>query len=183
MGTALEILIILLLVLLNGAFAMSELAIVSSRRSRLMAMQKRGVRGADTALALAEDPKRFLPTVQVGITMVGIIAGAFGGARLAGTVAAGLEMLPFPVPFVQEVAFALVVLAITYLSLILGELVPKQLALREPEKIAILWLRARYRCSRASPRRWFGFWVHHLPWYCGFLAPHPVPINPSPKKK
>ena len=81
MGTALEILIILLLVLLNGAFAMSELAIVSSRRSRLMAMQKRGVRGADTALALADDPQRFLPTVQVGITMVGIIAGAFGGAR------------------------------------------------------------------------------------------------------
>ena len=155
MGTALEILIILLLVLLNGAFAMSELAIVSSRRSRLMAMQKRGVRGADTALALAEDPKRFLPTVQVGITMVGIIAGAFGGARLSGTIAHALEMLPFPVPFVQEVAFALVVLAITYLSLILGELVPKQLALREPEKIAILVARPLALLARiTAPMVW-----------------------------
>ena len=155
MGTALEILIILLLVLLNGAFAMSELAIVSSRRSRLMAMQKRGVRGADTALALAEDPKRFLPTVQVGITMVGIIAGAFGGARLSGTVAHALEMLPFPVPFVQEVAFTLVVLVITYLSLILGELVPKQLALREPEKIAILVARPLALLARiTAPMVW-----------------------------
>ena len=155
MGTALEILIILLLVLLNGAFAMSELAIVSSRRSRLMAMQKRGVRGADTALALADDPKRFLPTVQVGITMVGIIAGAFGGARLSGTIAHALEILPFPVPFVQEVAFALVVLAITYLSLILGELVPKQLALREPEKIAILVARPLALLARiTSPMVW-----------------------------
>jgi putative hemolysin len=155
MGTALEILIILLLVLLNGAFAMSELAIVSSRRSRLMAMQKRGVRGADTALALAEDPKRFLPTVQVGITMVGIIAGAFGGARLSGTVAHALEMLPFPVPFVQEVAFALVVLVITYLSLILGELVPKQLALRDPEKIAILVARPLALLARiTAPMVW-----------------------------
>ena len=155
MGTALEILIILLLVLLNGAFAMSELAIVSSRRSRLMAMQKRGVRGADTALALAEDPKRFLPTVQVGITMVGIIAGAFGGARLSGTVAHALEMLPFPVPFVQEVSFALVVLVITYLSLILGELVPKQLALRDPEKIAILVARPLALLARiTAPMVW-----------------------------
>jgi len=155
MGTALEILIILLLVLLNGAFAMSELAIVSSRRSRLMAMQKRGVRGADTALALADDPKRFLPTVQVGITMVGIIAGAFGGARLSGTIAHALEMLPFPVPFAQEVAFALVVLAITYLSLILGELVPKQLALREPEKIAILVARPLALLARfTAPMVW-----------------------------
>jgi len=155
MGTALEILIILLLVLLNGAFAMSELAIVSSRRSRLMAMQKRGVRGADTALALADDPQRFLPTVQVGITMVGIIAGAFGGARLAGTIAQALEMLPFPVPFVQEVAFTLVVLAITYLSLILGELVPKQLALREPEKLAILVARPLAALARiTAPMVW-----------------------------
>jgi putative hemolysin len=155
MGTALEILIILLLVLLNGAFAMSELAIVSSRRSRLMAMQKRGVRGADTALALADDPKRFLPTVQVGITMVGIIAGAFGGARLSGTVAHALEMLPFPVPFVQEVSFALVVLVITYLSLILGELVPKQLALRDPEKIAILVARPLALLARiTAPMVW-----------------------------
>jgi len=76
---------------------------------------------------------------MVGITMVGIIAGAFGGARLAGTIAQALEMLPFPVPFVQEVAFTLVVLAITYLSLILGELVPKQLQKNSVQSLAIWW--------------------------------------------
>jgi putative hemolysin len=87
--------------------------------------------------------------------MVGIIAGAFGGARLAGTVAAGMEMLPFPVPFVQEIAFALVVLVITYLSLILGELVPKQLALRDPEKIAILVARPLAALARfTAPMVW-----------------------------
>ena len=83
MAIGLELLLILLLVLLNGAFAMSELAIVSSRRGRLQAMQRRGSAGAAAALALAEDPQRFLPTVQVGITLVGILAGAFGGARLS----------------------------------------------------------------------------------------------------
>ena len=85
MGIALEIAVIVLLVLLNGAFAMSELAIVSSRRSRLVALQRKGSAGAEAALALADDPQRFLPTVQVGITLVGIVAGAFGGARLVVT--------------------------------------------------------------------------------------------------
>lgn len=150
MGIALEIAVIFVLVLLNGAFAMSELAIVSSRRSRLQAMQRRGSTGAEAALALADDPQRFLPTVQVGITLVGIFAGAFGGARLAGTLGVALDAIPGVAPFGAEIGFALVVIAITYLSLILGELVPKQVALRNPEKVAVAVARPLARLARVS---------------------------------
>lgn len=150
MGLALEIGVILLLVLLNGAFAMSELAIVSSRRSRLMALQRQGSAGAEAALALADDPQRFLPTVQVGITMVGIVAGAFGGARLSGTIGAALDAIPGVAPYGVEIAFALVVLVITYLSLILGELVPKQVALRNPERVAVVVSRPLAALARIS---------------------------------
>lgn len=136
MSILFEVGVIIVLVLVNGAFAMSELAIVSSRRARLQAMQRRGHAGAGAALALAENPQRFLPTVQVGITLVGIFAGAFGGARLAGTLGALLDAIPGVAPFGREIAFGLVVVAITYLSLILGELVPKQIALRNPERVA-----------------------------------------------
>jgi len=150
MATAFELGVILLLVLLNGAFAMSELAIVSSRRSRLQAMLRKGSPGAEAALALAEDPQRFLPTVQVGITLVGIVAGAFGGARLAATLGEGLARVPGLGPFATEIAFALVVVLITYLSLILGELVPKQLALRNPEKVAVVVARPLALLARWS---------------------------------
>ena len=137
MQTAIEIAVILVLVALNGAFAMSELAIVSARRGRLMAMERRGVRGASAALALAEDPQRFLPTVQVGITLVGILAGVFGGARIAGPLGEVLARVAWLAPVAPELAFTLVVIAITYANLILGELVPKQVALRDPERIAV----------------------------------------------
>ena len=150
MAMGLELLLILLLVLLNGAFAMSELAIVSARRARLTAMQRRGSLGAAAALALADDPQRFLPTVQVGITLVGILAGAFGGARLSGVLAELLRLVPALAPVAQEVAFTLVVVLITYLSLILGELVPKQLALRHPEAIATVVARPLAWLSRAT---------------------------------
>lgn len=150
MSVALEILIILLLVLVNGIFAMSELAIVSARRSRLQAEQRRGSDGAAAALALAEDPQRFLPTVQVGITMVGVLAGAFGGARLGAKLGEVLATIPGMAAYAHEVAFALVVLLITYLSLILGELVPKQLALRHPERIASLVARPLAGLARVS---------------------------------
>ncbi|GGC41997.1 hypothetical protein GCM10011504_20540 [Siccirubricoccus deserti] len=132
-----EITILLLLVLLNGVFALSELAIVSVRRGRLMAMQRLGSPGAAAALALAEDPHRFLPTVQVGISLVGILAGVFGGARFAGPLGEALARIPIMAPLANEVAFVLVVVIITYANLILGELVPKQLALRDPERFAI----------------------------------------------
>jgi len=150
MAIGLELLLILLLVLLNGAFAMSELAIVSSRRVRLVAMQRRGSAGATAALALADDPQRFLPTVQVGITMVGILAGAFGGARLSGVLADLVGTIPGLAPFATEIGFTLVVILITYLSLILGELVPKQIALRHPEKVAVVVAPPLSMLSRAS---------------------------------
>jgi putative hemolysin len=155
MGTVFEIGFIIVLVLLNGAFAMSELAIVSSRRLRLQAMQRRGSAGAAAALALAEDPQRFLPTVQVGITLIGIFAGAFGGARLATTLGSLLDAIPGVAPFGTEIAFGLVVVAITYLSLILGELVPKQIALRNPERVAAVVARPLAALARiSSPVVW-----------------------------
>jgi putative hemolysin len=155
MGTALEIGTIILLVLLNGAFAMSELAIVSSRRSRLASLHRRGSPGAEAALALADDPQRFLPTVQVGITLVGIFAGAFGGARLSGTLAEAMRGMPLIAPYASEIAFTLVVIVITYLSLILGELVPKQVALRNPERVAVIVARPMAALSRfSSPVVW-----------------------------
>ncbi len=150
MGIALEIGIIILLVLLNGVFAMSELAIVSARRARLLALQRRGSLGAEAAIALAEDPQRFLPTVQVGITMVGIFAGAFGGATLASTLGVVFKGIPGIGTYGEEIAFALVVVLITYLSLILGELVPKQVALRNPERVAVLVSRPLAALARYS---------------------------------
>lgn len=155
MAIGLEVLLILLLVLLNGAFAMSELAIVSARRVRLAAMQRRGSKAAAAAIALAENPQRFLPTVQVGITLVGILAGAFGGARLSGVLAEGIATIPGLAPFAREIGFMLVVVMITYLSLILGELVPKQLALRHPEAVALIVSPPLTWLSRAtSPVVW-----------------------------
>lgn len=131
-----EVGIILVLTLLNGIFAMSELAIVSSSRGRLDRMAAQGNRGAKAAAALAENPSQFLATVQIGITLVGIIAGVFGGATLAADLGAVFEGLGMPDRVAYPLAFALIVGAITYLSLIFGELVPKQVALSNPERFA-----------------------------------------------
>lgn len=129
--------IILALIVLNGFFAMSEMAIVSSRRPRLRGMATAGHRGARTALALAEDPGSFLSSVQIGITLVGIVNGAYSGATLAVPVGERLQALfGFNPKLAPEVGFAVVIVIATYLSLIVGELVPKQFALRSPEKIA-----------------------------------------------
>jgi putative hemolysin len=141
-----DLLIILALIALNGAFAMSELAIVSSRRPRLEAMARAGRRGAGCALELAGDPGKFLSTVQIGITLIGILAGAYSGASLGGPVGERLAMLGVPARTADEAGFALVIALTTYASLIIGELVPKQFALRSPEPIAatvavpMLWL-------------------------------------------
>ncbi|MDB5415769.1 MAG: hemolysin [Rubritepida sp.] len=124
MGVSFEIVFVLLLTLLNGVFAMSELAVVSSRKGRLLAMERGGSAGAAAALALQENPHRFLPTVQVGITLVGILAGVFGGAAIAGPLGDVLASYNFMKGFGHELAFAFVVLAITYVNLIVGELVP-----------------------------------------------------------
>jgi putative hemolysin len=132
-----EILIILLLILANGMFAMSEMAIVSARKVRLQQMADQGDAKARAALELADAPNRFLSTVQIGITLIGIIAGAFGGSTLGATVAKALNRIPLLAPYSQALSFGIVVLIITYLSLIIGELVPKRLALNSPERIAM----------------------------------------------
>lgn len=125
------------LILLNGFFAMSELAIVSARRPRLRGLADRGSSGAKAALALAEDPGKFLSGVQIGITLVGIINGAYSGATLALPVGDRLAALfGLPADAAEELGFAVVIVIATYLSLIVGELVPKQFALRSPEAIA-----------------------------------------------
>ena len=131
-----DVAVILLLVAINGVFAMSELAIVSSRRPRLQAMAKIGRRGATTALLLATEPGRFLSTVQIGITAVGIVAGAYSGASLGGPTAERLQALGMDAELAQTAGFALVIALTTYASLMIGELIPKQFALRSPEPIA-----------------------------------------------
>lgn len=134
----LEIAIVLLLVLVNGVFAMSEIAVVSARRVRLERMARDGSLGAQAALDLIEKPNRFLSTVQVGITLVGIFAGAFGGATVAGVLAEELRDLPLVGPYASGVSLALVVGTITYLSVVIGELVPKRIALQYAERISAL---------------------------------------------
>ena len=134
---ALEIAILLLLLIANGVFAMAEIAVVSSRKARLRRLAEQGNGNARIALELAESPNRFLSTVQVGITLVGIFAGAFGGATLAPYLADFLEQFPALGRYADAVSLGLVVTGITYLSLIVGELVPKRLALANPERIAV----------------------------------------------
>jgi putative hemolysin len=132
----LEIFLICLLIGVNGLLAMSELAVVSSRKVRLRSQAHKGNRGAEIALALAEDPGKFLSTVQIGITLVGILAGAFSGATIGLRLSNLLRSIGVPDAAADEVGVGLVVVAITFLSLIVGELVPKQIALAAPERVA-----------------------------------------------
>src|SRR3954468_3007883 len=136
MTLGLEATIILLLIIINGLFALSELALVSVRRARLAVLERKGVRGAAAARTLSDDPQRFLPTVQVGITLVSVLTGVFGGARITSHLQAWLEQFPLVAGFAESLALGIVVITTTYLTLVLGELVPKQLALRAPEAMA-----------------------------------------------
>ncbi|HEU4559452.1 MAG TPA: hemolysin family protein [Longimicrobium sp.] len=131
-----EIALILVLIVLNGVFAMSEIAVVSSRRTRLQERADAGDAGARRALALSEEPTRFLSTVQIGITLIGTLAGAFGGATLAEELTPSIARMPALAPYAETVALGVVVLLITYLSLVIGELVPKRIGLNAPERIA-----------------------------------------------
>jgi putative hemolysin len=131
-----EILIIFLLLVANGIFAMSEIAVVAARKILLQQRAEAGDKRAKAALRLAQQPTQFLSTVQVGITLVGIFAGAYGGATVAETLAARLREYPALAPYSEAVALGLVVTALTYFSLIIGELVPKAIALSNPEGIA-----------------------------------------------
>ncbi|WP_112388707.1 hemolysin family protein [Rhizobium sp. BE258] len=131
-----EITIVVLLTVLNGVLAMSELAVVSSRPARLKVLADHGSLGATQAIRLAENPGRFLSTVQIGITLVGVLSGAFSGATLGGRLTQWLSEQGVGPALSDALGVGTVVVAITYLSLIVGELVPKQIALREPEAVA-----------------------------------------------
>lgn len=147
-----ELAIVIVLIFVNGLLALAELAIVSSRRARLRALVDREVVGARRALALASDPGRFLSTVQIGITLVGVLSGAFSGATLGLRLADWLVQLGLRSGIAEAVGVGLVVAVITYFSLVIGELVPKQIALRNPEKIAVRVAPAMTAMARiASP--------------------------------
>ncbi|WP_414752324.1 hemolysin family protein [Anabaena sp. CCY 9910] len=147
-----EILIILVLIIANGIFSMSEMAIVSARKVRLQQLANQGDPKARAALKLAESPNNFLSTVQIGISLIGILTGAFGGATIASRLAVYVRLVPFLSPYSEPVSFGIVVLIITYLSLIIGELVPKRLALNSPERIAaVVAIPMRALATLASP--------------------------------
>lgn len=132
----LEITIILLLIFANGIFSLSEMSVVSSRRALLEKLRREGRRGADQAVKLLDEPSTFLSTIQLGITLVGVFAAAFGGATLADEIAAQLEEMAHLKPYAGSIALFVVVIATTYLTLIIGELVPKRIALTRPENFA-----------------------------------------------
>jgi putative hemolysin len=136
MNIGLEILIVLILILLNGFFAMSETAILASRKVRLQQRANAGDSKARKALNLAENPNRFLPTVQIGITLIGVLTGAVGGAVFANPLAAEMERVPALSPYAHPVSLAIVVILITFFSMLIGELVPKRLALHDTERVA-----------------------------------------------
>ena len=149
---AIELSIVVGLIVLNGFLAMSELALVSAKRPLLEQMARDGSRGAGVALDLTREPGRMLSAVQIGITLVGIIAGAFSGATIAGRADAWLELQGMPTRFAEPVAYVAVIAAITYLSVVAGELVPKQLGLRNAERIAVIVARPmQFVAKVASP--------------------------------
>ncbi len=132
-----EVLVILGLILLNGFLSMSEMAIVSAKKNRLQSKADKGSKKAETALKLAENPNHFFSTVQIGITMIGILSGAFGGATIAEKIANEIAKIPGFEPYSQGIGVGLIVILITYLSLVVGELVPKRIALNSAEKVSL----------------------------------------------
>ena len=150
-----DLLIIAGLIVLNGVFAMSELAIVSAKPARLRAKREKGSASAAVALQLASDPGKFLSTVQIGITLIGIVAGAYSGASLGEPVGERLAMLGVPQEWAADSGFALVIALTTYFSLVVGELVPKQMALRHAMPIALVMARPMALLARvAAPLVW-----------------------------
>lgn len=148
-----DVLVIFLLIVLNGAFAMSEMAVVSARKARLQQRAEEGKSGASAALALASEPGPFLSAIQVGITSIAILNGAFGEATVAQKLAARIAEIPVLAPYSRAIGLTIVVVGITYLSVVIGELVPKRLALHNPERIAAVV---------ARPMRWFAAAVYPL---------------------
>ncbi|HEX6999620.1 MAG TPA: hemolysin family protein [Gammaproteobacteria bacterium] len=147
---AIEIAAVLLLIVLNGLFAMSELAVVSARKSRLQALAEGGNRRAQAAIRLIDDPATFLSTVQIGITLIGVLSGALSGATVADRLGDWLDGWPGIAPYGDTIAIGVVVVVLTYLSLIVGELVPKRIALGSPETIAAAVAPAMQRIARVA---------------------------------
>jgi putative hemolysin len=145
-----DVLIILALVTVNGVLSMSELAIVSSREARLKAMARAGSRGAQCSLDLASDPGRFLSTVQSGITLISIVAGAFSGASLGEPVAQRVQLIGLDPETAHTVGFGVVIFLTTFATLVVGEIVPKQVALRSPEPIAVVMSRPMLWLSKIT---------------------------------
>lgn len=133
-----ELLILSVLILLNGFFALSEIAVVSSKTSRLESYRAKGSKGAVIALQLQTDAENFLSAIQVGITLISIVTGLYGGSSIAGSVAPYIALIPVAAPYAQEIALLLAVVFITFLSIVIGELVPKTIALSKPERIAVI---------------------------------------------
>lgn len=150
-----EITVILLLILLNGVFAMSELALVSARKFKLESQKKRGVSGAKAALELSENPGKFLSTVQIGITLIGILLGVYSGDNLTENFAIRIAKIDFLAPYAHTLAVGAIVLMVTYLSIVLGELFPKRLGMTFPETIAAMVSRPMILLSKiTSPFVW-----------------------------
>jgi putative hemolysin len=150
-----EFLIILVLILINGFFAMSEISVVSARKSRLEAQSKSGHAGARKALELSASPSRFLSTVQVGITLIGILTGMFGGESFSKDLESLVVQVPLLAPYSGPISVTVVIILITYFSIVLGELVPKKIGLTMPENIAAFVSRPMFTISRiASPFIW-----------------------------
>ena len=150
----LDVIIILALVALNGVLSMSELAIVSSREARLKAMAKGGSSGAQCALQLSSNPGRFLSTVQIGITLVGILAGAYSGAALGGPVGERIALLGFEPETAETIGFAIVIVLTTFASVVIGEIVPKQFALRSPGVAVLVARPMRWLSTATGPIVW-----------------------------
>jgi len=150
-----EIFLIAILITINGLFSMTEIAVVSARRVRLLQDAEEGDAGAAKAIELQEKPDRFLSTVQIGITLVGILSGAFGGATASQSLSALIAQIPILAPYSATIAFTIVILIITFFSLVIGELVPKNIALTRPETIAKIFSRPMALVSRfTAPFVW-----------------------------
>lgn len=145
-----EIFVILSLVVLNGLFAMSEIALIAARKFRLRRMSDKGNRGARYALRLCSNPTRFLSTIQIGISLMGILSGVYGGAVVARYLQALLETVPFLAPIARSLSLSAVVLTITFLFLVVGEIIPKRLAMLRPESISAFFARPTYFLSRIA---------------------------------
>lgn len=150
-----EIIIILLLILLNGVFSMSEIALISSRKSRLENEAKKGSSSAKTALDLANSPNKFLSTVQIGITLIGILTGIYSGDAITSDLQAFLERFTVLVPYAKTLAVTIIVIFVTFFTLVLGELVPKRIGLTYPESIAkLVALPMRFISIATAPFIW-----------------------------